>query len=301
MEYTKPPLSYESQADLLLERGMVAERDLLIERLSRVSYYRLSGYWHPFKDKDTDLFRGGVDFETVWRRYTFDRRFRLLVLDAIERVEVHLRSRLAHELSCLQGPSGYEDAANLPGLTREGHAAFIEKAEASFNRSKEQFARHYRSKYSDSHPLPPYWALVETFDFGTTSKLFGACPKAVQSAIAAELGVKVPVLRSWIQTINTVRNVCAHHSRLWNRVLGFKPKIPAGDSRWTHARIRNDKVYVVLALLRQLLRAIAPQSDWEGRLKGLLREYPDIPLRSMGFPEDWETSELRAQDGSGCC
>lgn len=49
MKYTKPALSFEQQADQLLNRGFQADRARLIETLSRVSYYRLSAYWHPFK------------------------------------------------------------------------------------------------------------------------------------------------------------------------------------------------------------------------------------------------------------
>ena len=89
MIYAKPALTFEAQADLL-----AANRDELIARLKAVNYYRLSGYLYPFRDLPNDTFRPGADLDTVWRRYNFDRRLRLILLDAIERIEVAVRTRL---------------------------------------------------------------------------------------------------------------------------------------------------------------------------------------------------------------
>ena len=100
MEYTKPFLSFEEQADLLtVERGMVADRDDLIRHLQDVGYYRLSGYWHIFKKPDSDEFWEGTTFQRVWGLYVFDRQFRLAVLDAVERIEVYMRTHLAYYLA----------------------------------------------------------------------------------------------------------------------------------------------------------------------------------------------------------
>jgi len=84
MKYTKHPLTYKDQADLLISRDLIADRDLLISYLSTVNYYRFSGYLHPYLNKD-DSFRSGTTLDMVWRHYIFDRRLRLLVMDAIER------------------------------------------------------------------------------------------------------------------------------------------------------------------------------------------------------------------------
>ncbi len=44
MQYSKPPLTFPEQADLLLSRGLTGDKDVIISRLRAVSYYRLSGY-----------------------------------------------------------------------------------------------------------------------------------------------------------------------------------------------------------------------------------------------------------------
>jgi abortive infection bacteriophage resistance protein len=101
-EYKKPWLTFEEQAELLInERGLIADRNELISHLADVGYYRLSGYWYIFKrnpkpnneDARDERFVEGTTFDKVWKLYTFDRQFRLVVLDAIERVEVYFRTR----------------------------------------------------------------------------------------------------------------------------------------------------------------------------------------------------------------
>lgn len=113
---------------------------------------------------------------------------------------------------------------------------------------------------------------------------------AIRRTVAARFGVHHSVFESWLLALNVVRNFCAHHSRLWNRVLGVKPKIPnrRHDDRW-HAPvpIRNDRVFGILTIAAACLRRIAPQSDWPMRMRDLLEAFPGIPLEAMGVPPDW--------------
>lgn len=284
-------MTYEQQADLLMSRGLDCSRNVLIDHLKAISYYRLSGYLYPYRKEDGS-FKAGTSFGEVWETYTFDRQLRLVVLDAIERVEVYVRSRLAYELSHLQGPFGYLERTSLPGLSDSEYDFFTSKARQCFERCHEPFANHFRRKYGDSHELPPYWIIVESFDFGLVSKLYKGAPKPVRKTIANELGVQMPVMTSWLHVINTVRNMCAHHARLWNKVLGYKPIVPKGDGKWDYVRSRNDKIFVVLSILNYLLATIAPDTKWKCRLIALFDEYPQIDTSRMGFPDAWQASPL---------
>jgi len=64
VKYAKPPLTLEQQADQLIQRGMAGNREVMIARLQSVSYYRLSGYWFPFRSTD-DSFKPGTS-ESAW-------------------------------------------------------------------------------------------------------------------------------------------------------------------------------------------------------------------------------------------
>jgi abortive infection bacteriophage resistance protein len=293
VKYTKPALTFDEQADQLIERGLLCDREELLARLRSVSYYRLSGYWYPFRRPD-DTFADGTTLETVWRRYTFDRRFRLVVLDAIERIEVCVRTELVYLLAHAQGPFGYLDPANL-GLSPDTRADFIAQLKTECDRSQEHFLAHFRQKYGDQHALPPYWMMTELMTLGALLTLFRGSPRGVKKSIAARFGTTDTVFQSWLIALNGVRNICAHHGRLWNRELGFKPKIPKNDVRWHDpVEVANNRLFGVLTIMRFLLSDIAPQSQWPARLLALLGEYGEIPRAQMGFPGDWECCPLWA-------
>src|SRR5687767_3304096 len=112
MHYNKPALSFEAQITQLEERGLIIEdHDRARRWLSRVSYYRLSAYFLPFKVQGQDRFQEGASLGQICDLYNFDRRLRLLLLDAIERIEVALRTALTYEIAHRYGPFGHTDPA----------------------------------------------------------------------------------------------------------------------------------------------------------------------------------------------
>lgn len=322
MRYTKPPLSFDQQADLLISRGLkVSDRNLLIDRLRVVNYYRLSAYWYPFRQKDETL-KPDTSFDEVWSRYVFDRQLRLLVMDAVERVEVAIKTRLAeqHALKhggfgyisrdCFAQPAGYIKRVKatikrflrpfLPhGLATQKrfldpHDDFLNRVRSTAADSREEFVRHYFKKYIDEKDLP-IWMVVEIMTLGNTLTMLQRLTSDEKRALAACFNVMPPTLESWILTLNYVRNLCAHHSRLWNRTLAIRPIIPNkkhGPEWHSPVSFENEKVFGVLTILRFLLIQIAPQSRWAARLSALFSQYSQVPLKEMGFPDKWETCPI---------
>ena len=294
MNYPKPALTFADQADLLARRGLAApDQPAIVEKLGCVSYYRLSAYWYPFRQPDGTL-RPGTTLEKVWRRYPFDRQLRLLVLDAVERVEIAVRTRVVNEHALLHGAFGYLDPANLPGLPADDHRQLLQRLREAAAHSREDFVRHYFAKYTAETDLP-LWMACELMTFGNLFTLFRGIAKPMRQTVAAAYGVADTVLQSWMATLNQIRNLCAHHARLWNRVFGIKPTIPRRNKHpeW-HAPvpITDDRLFGVLTVLHFLLRQIAPASLWRERWENLLSLYPEIPLAAMGFPAHWQASPL---------
>jgi abortive infection bacteriophage resistance protein len=296
MKYTKPSLTYDQQADLVLSRGLAADRQVLINRLRAVGYYRLSAYWHPFKRPD-DTFAPGTTLDTVWQRYTFDRQLRLMVMDAIERIEVALRSALVNGLTLRFGPFAHLDPRAFPGIHPDDHRRLQDELRDGAQHSSEVFVEHFKRTYDDFPDLP-LWAATEIMTFGNMFTLFRISGKHTQKALAQPYGVTGKVLFSWLLTLNYVRNMCAHHARLWNRELALKPLIPDAkhDPRWYGERpVGNNRIFAVLTIHHFLLLRIAPQSGWRDRLFGLFDRYPSIPLPPMGMPADWRNHDLWKQ------
>lgn len=293
MKYAKPPLSFEQQADLLFSRGMTGDRALMVDRLAVVNYYRLSGYWYTFRKLPDQAFQEGTTFEKVWTRYAFDRRLRLLVMDAVERVEIAFRTRLAyHHAHYYSDPFAYaNDPAALPGLLADQRQRFLATLAKEMQSSKETFAEHFRKKYGS-----------EVMTFGDLLTLFRGSGQEIKRAVAAMLGVHDTLVSSWLLTLNTIRNICAHHGRLWNRTLGIKPMIPVAknDLQWhSPVTVTNDRMFAVLTILKYCLNRVAPQSRWPQRLRTLLDDFGTVPIRSMGFPANWLDCPIWKELGYG--
>ena len=140
---------------------------------------------------------------------------------------------------------------------------------------------------------------AEVASFGNLFTFFRHIHYQEQKFLASQLGISAKVLENWLMCLNYVRNLCAHHSRLWNLELAIKPVVPDNDPDWlAPVPLDNRWTYAALTVLRWLLRKIAPESGWQIRLKELISEYPDIPLNHAGFPDAWELSPIWKSDAS---
>ncbi len=297
MKYTKPALSFEAQADLLLSRGLEADRKQLIRRLKATSYFRLSGYLYAFRQKDSEQLAAGTSLDRIWQLYSFDQRLRTLLLDAIEAIEVHVRTQLAYHFAHDSGMFAYNEPKHLPNLDRATFTLWQTKLDSQVQRSlksKEEFVVHFFEKYGDEHTRLPIWTLVELIDFGSTLTFFRGVNDDIKKRIAAEIKMPDVVVQSWLLTLNTVRNRCAHHSRLWNWDLGNATLLPKERKYpdWHRPRLSNHRVGIVLTLCRHWLNQISPSNSWTARLFDLFDEFPRQSMDPIGLPIDWREHPL---------
>jgi len=292
MIYAKPPLTFIQQADLLISRGLLANRDQLAARLSQVNYYRLSAYLYPYRlSPSEDNFKPGTKLEAVWSRYTFDRQLRLIVMDAIERVEISVKTKTTETLTThFNDPFAHLKRECLIKHCHDAaHTKFIGVLRDNMERSHEEFVRHYKAKYTENPDLP-LWMAAEIMSFGNFLTLYNFLEKHLQAKISANYGIPPLVLGSWLTTLNYIRNICAHHGRLWNRELAIKPFIPRNPMWQSPVPVLESqrKMFAVLTILKYWLDIIANSSRWSERFTSLISKYDEIPLVSMGFPENWK-------------
>lgn len=240
MKYTKPALSFSEQAKLLISRGLIVGDSSELEKyLRQVNYYRLSGYWYNFKTFDPETgyeaFKPGTTFQLIRDRYEFDRQLRLLLMDAIERIEVAVfRTRLVEVHTAQYGPFGYTLLENYnPKFARTDFDQLLSDILEDEKRSYEEFIRRYRSKYISEEYLP-LWMVTDLMSFGQLLTLYRNQHLSIKQTISREFNLFPVVLDSWLLTLNTIRNSCAHHSRIWNRPLHLPIKRPdkKHDDRW---------------------------------------------------------------------
>jgi abortive infection bacteriophage resistance protein len=311
--YPKPFKSIPDLLQLLQDRGLViSDASKATRCLQRVGYYRLSGYWYPLRNSIVgpdgkmvveETFRQGATFSQAVDLYVFDKMLRLHFLDAIERVEIGLRIKIADILG-RRDPLAHLHANELHGnfhrKSKRGptdHELWISNFRRTEQRSKEDFVNPFFEMHSGFEF--PIWMAVEFWDFGNLSHFLPGMKIEDRRALATDFLVpREELLVSWVRSIHTVRNTCAHHSRLWNRPLADNPKPPReGEmaeldhlARDLHAQTR---LYYVAAALQLLIRAIQPQSQWGEKLKILTDTFPSGPNLSLqqgaGFPENWKS------------
>lgn len=296
--YDKPPLTFDEQLDLLAKRGLVIDdRAQAFRILASTSYYRLSAYWYPFRIRDddgnvTDTLEPETNSSTIIRLYEFDRHLRLAVMDAIERVEIAVRTRLTYQLAHAYGTFGHSLHTNFhPGFR---HTKWLCDVEEESEHSKEAFISHYRETY-EGFPKLPIWMATEVMSLGCISVLYGGLKHEDKKPISEWFQVHHKKLAHWFHVLTYIRNTCAHHGRLWNRELAIRPSSKTRNPLWKSPLTpRTDRIFIILLMLRHLLAAIPQGGKWQKRCSALLTPIADNPRwrESMGLPENWRNHPL---------
>ncbi len=286
--FCKPPLSLDEQLRLLESRGLqIAEPRKAIHYLQFIGYYRLSGYFHAFYERGlspSHTFAARTTFKTVLEAYILDRELRILVMDAIERIEVAFRACISNTLCLHHGAHWFLDPKHF--VSTNLHEEILEKIKNELmRRDKEEFISHYFKTYC--HPeLPPSWMVVEVISLGTLSRIYSKlADRSIQKAICKPFGINHYVIESWLHALAYLRNLCAHHATLWNRTFSIKPT-PLRSLQKLMSR--NDKFFAQAVMLYTLMRVIADGSRWQHRLASLLEKHSIISSGIMGFPSNWK-------------
>ncbi|MEN8671747.1 Abi family protein [Nocardioides sp.] len=375
--YAKPSLTIEAQVRLLRSRGMdVGDPKDAAACLRRVGYYRLSGYWYPFREylprapepkeassaaagrdgtgvavsgsggeaedgtgagtdagagsgagrrvhsdvpeRRSSQFVAGTSLTTVEAAYEFDRELRMSLFDAIENIEIALRSRVGYLLG--QGHAfAHRDPSQLhsaftgqvdqrPGMAHSNwldsnHAEWLRGVDHEEDRSAETFVHHIRHKYG---PPMPVWAATEIMSFGALSRLYSGMERAQQDRVAAALGIfadnrgQGSTLANWLNHIRYVRNMCAHHARLWNRNITVQLVETPDIAELAHLDGRSrSRLYATLAVVGFLLERIAPGNAWRGEIISLVSSRTSRlgqDMSTLGFPDGWDGLDLWSSD-----
>jgi len=311
MEYIKPALSLIEQVSLLQDRGLIiTDQAKAMRYLEHIGYYRLSAYMIPFyQDKVAHQFKDDVSFENVLNLYIFDRKLRLLILEAIERIEISFRSNIINIFASELEPYAYLKPEYFD--TRYQHDWLTHKISNEIDKSSEAFIQHYKNKYTQPK-LPPIWMALHLLTFKEISVFHSKITStAVKQKIAEAYGLKEPVLESWMRSLSDLRNLCAHHSRIWNRTFGVKAVIPKSKPKHWLSTFpvlidigNNQKIsprnslYYQVVIIWYFISQMNSQSTWLNRLIKLCQAY-QIDMKYLGFSDDWRKDEFwRRSDGS---
>lgn len=282
--YNKPFLEIEDQISLLEKHGMsFRDKEEAFRKLQSIGYYRLSGYWYPFRLPKTGKgprpsdFVQGTSFEEVLEIYNFDSRLRAAIFHAISPIEIAIRARIGYSLG-QQGAFAHTNPSLLDSKWSEpksqktrhhgcsnqckwmesDHHKWVRKQEKVEEISNEAFIAHFHRKYGD--PLP-IWVATETMTFEQLNRLFNGMRQNDRQQIAIEFDLlqddgsgDAHAFSSWMEHIRQTRNYCAHHARLWNRNHTAAISVPKNIDEMQHLKAKSETGQIAEELSRPLTR-----------------------------------------------
>lgn len=314
--YNKPHLTFEEQIHKLKNNGLTISNDsFAIKKLSHTNYYRLSAYFLPFQypknSSQANKFFDNVEFRQIVSLYDFDAKLRRLIFGALEVIEVYVRTQIAYHHSLKYGAFGYLEHKNFQcdDVTFE---EFMEDIKKESKRSDEIFVKHFRERYNATDL--PLWSVVEVLSFGTISKLFYAMHNDDKKSVCTQIPVSTTAFGKWLHAFTIVRNICAHHSRIWNKELRVAFAIPSKNSLFDPLRKitkskykeeiagkliyetrefdNNSSVFFTLSVIKYFFDSIGEEVDFTNELKALINEHPSVDLKAMGFVDGWESLDI---------
>lgn len=300
------PRSIDEHICLLRQRGMIfPDVNYAKECFGRISYFRLKYYWNEFLDEESDEdFVEGASFTEVMGRYNFDHNLRLTLFDAIEIIEVALRAKIISHMSHAAGNGlWYLDSTLFEN--KEYHKDFVFDLKYEFGRSTEPFAKEYIANHPDwdedsfDGDNPDAWMIIEVATFGALSKMYKNLKSQLpqRSAIANDFGIySSREFSGWLEAISLMRNIIAHHSRLWNRTLGKKAVDPKGHrDKWLNTPLtegQKNRPYGVISAILYLCNAVCSDNGIKARILELIHSNRGIPVQKLGFVGKWEENPI---------
>lgn len=284
MRQLKPALTLSEQVDRLIHRGMTIEdRDGAMRVLGEVNYYRFTGYAFLFQ-KGNDQYNKGTSFDTIVQLIRFDSELRNVLMNALEKIEIYARARIAYFFSLSHDRNGgaYYDPAFA--YNKEFHQGFLDDLEMQIKKNDQQpFVAHHILEFGGKMPL---WCAVEILSFSRLSKFYNNMLNPDKELIAANMDTDTVHLDNWLHCFSVLRNACAHYCRLYQNA--YSPSISL-DPRFNrrHPDVFGDTLFAyIVAMLR-----IMPRHEWKEQFREdlfqLADKYSSIKLSGIGFPDDW--------------
>lgn len=304
----KPAFTIADQIALLKQRGMLFRNEANAPHfLENISYYRLKGYW--WRDMQSDYvnhtLKPDTYFEDIVDLYNFDRHLRLILFDAIERIEIALRTKMIYQLSVSYGGLWYLNTSlfqnttlKLNGIIKTVYKHTLDELKKEFNRSQEIFIKDHRNRYPNQDA--DAWKILEVASLGTLSKLYKNLSHQLpeKATIAKGMGLNLhSELSSWLEAIAYVRNIIAHHSRLWSRNMVKKPieQLNNPMGQWFNkslTQVQTQKPFLIISCMLYLCNAVTPGHQIKSKILTLLNDNPLVPIYKLGFLNNWNNEPL---------
>lgn len=278
--------SIQEQIDILKSRGLsIDNEEQATEFLMRNNYYRVSGYSLTLRNHD--IFSKSATFQNIIDIYNFDYELRHILLKYLEKIEVHFKSIYAYEFTKIHQATGYLDVNNFTDPIM--HQKLLDKATEQQDKRlrHEAYLKHFIEDLKQPLPL---WAYVDLLTIADISFFYKITETEIQKSIATKFNVPYNILEKFMHSMTILRNLCAHGSRLYNRLFEQKPKLNKKERsmllKLKNGTEDNAHLYSFIIVMKRILTTedfISMKKD----MVDLAKKYPFVHMKYYGFREDW--------------
>ena len=286
--YLNQPAGVNEQLQTLQKRGMIIDDyPFAKDFLEEVYFHRFLSYSVPFFDLgDKYCYKSGTTFQDVVKVYEFDSQLRSMILEAIEKIEISVRTQFIN-LSWKYGSHFY-----LNHKLFRDHKLLndsIERIQYQLKAGHDLLVTDYYHRYQDPD-MPPIWIAIELTSIGQLSKwLMNLKNIADKEAVAKRYEIHYSVLQAILDNLTMIRNHSAHHTRIWNRSFKLECIIDERHLVLSNALCDGSRIYSVLLLITYILKTLGIEQPFFKKLKNLIDIY-GVNISAMGFPETWQNN-----------
>ena len=277
------------QVEILKNRGLnIANEEEAKDFLFKNNYYRVSGYTLTLRSND--VFFPNKNLSNIKDIYYFDKFLRHNLLVLISEIETTVKAIYAYRFCEKYNPYAYLDSSLFTDI--EKYESIIEKVENQKEQVKsfELCVKHFIEKKEEF----PFWAYIELFTFGNMSQFFSISHIDLKKLIAADFGFTMNKgarhFETSLRVITTLRNLCAHGSRLYNRRFISKPSLNKEDQKYLRSYVDgtqdNDHLFAFLLAIKRIVSKDS-FNFFIKEFKALHKAYPTVHLTKYGFPNQW--------------
>ncbi|WP_187371387.1 Abi family protein [Methylobacterium oryzihabitans] len=279
--FTKPHASANQRVAHLRAKGLDIPRpNVAARKIELIGYERLRIYFLARRQLNAPNrpFVPGTSYRDIIRLYECDTLLRDVCFDAVGQFEILFRNAISEAVSQTYGshpylnPAAFRDSAS--------HIKAIRSMTDAYEKSHDGRARHYRETYSDPY-LPAIWTVKEFLTFGRASNLYKCLSGPLRTAVAADFGVgSDEVFESWVASFVDLRNICAHHDRLFNRKFQKQPKTLTSASIPTAPK---PKLKAILECLDHAMTGRGVPIDSVGKVARIIAAHPEMQPGEAGY------------------
>lgn len=304
-KFQKISLNVEEQLKLLINRNLIVKDfDAAVKILKRIGYYHLSSYMRIFQKGQEHIFCNNIEFLDLVNLYNFDCELRHITFKAIEKIEIAYRTAISNVMCKKYGSHWFMHKTNFKinskdklkkqiDFSEECKNIILKEIKKKDDEYAETFIANYYKKYDDP-AFPPFWMVVETFTIGSLNKLFQILNSQDKREIINYLGFKLDTkfiaFSNWLYALSVVRNICAHHSRLFNRVFRISPT--KHEKVQEFVTVDNKTFYYISMIINYYLITLYNDYSFQNDLFLLFKKYKNLDKTKLGFPADWNKFNL---------